>query len=87
MDKVYLTPELVRAIIEDERSNYFDLDALWFMVGNAFGLQSPLLDEISAAIDQLQFPVVEITEPLTVDAVDFGRSFEWIRAEADYVHP
>lgn len=81
MEKIYLTPELVRAIIQDERTNYFDLDALWFMVCNSYGWQSPLLDEISAAICVLQYSAVEIVEPITADVVDFGRALAWL-AEA-----
>lgn len=54
-----LTPEIVQAVIDNPEVTYYDLDALTFAVINSshedLGITSPLLDEISLAINDIQF--------------------------------
>jgi len=54
-----LTPEIVRAVIYNPEVTYYDLDALTFAVINSsnedLGITSSLLDEISLAINDIQF--------------------------------
>lgn len=61
---VRLTPEIARAVINNPYVTYDDLDALYFMVTNDpdMGWGSPLLTEISQAMNAIQFPKMEVCD-------------------------